>query len=220
MGIRHGIRAAGAFLLLATSAAGAAHAQGTSLATTPDGRFSFGLGAFRPDDRAVRAGTGEAWAMISADYRLRRPSPSRLIEPSVYLDIASGSKRQGTRYREEFYEFSRVFYGAGLAARINVVPPTAGRNRLSAHLTVGGGGYYLGRARAYVYPGYDGYGYPDYDSEQRDVIYRRGRLNLGYRLGGGLRFGRGYYAEFTRFNLGRLGAARYDGFSLAAGATF
>lgn len=201
--------------LWALTGGGAARAQ-ADYGPKQDGRLSFGIGAFRAGDGVTRSGVSDVWTLLSADYRLRPSHPSRAVDLSAFVDYAAGVRRERADRRDEFFEYSRSFAAAGLAARLNLLPRRDARSP-SLHLTAAGGPFYLQRERAIVFPSWD---WDDEDGEDRETLSRRGVVNLGYKLGAGLRFGRGYFLEATYFHMGRLGGARYDGVSAQFGASF
>ncbi len=174
------------------------------------------LGAFFPT-QATRRGTNRVWAAASLSYDLLpRSGADRALDLAAYFDAGLGYRREQRDF-QEFQDTDRQFYGLGLTATIHLARQGAGKP--GAYLVAGGGPYLLRRSRARVYE------FPSWDEEDgtdevRYDITSAQEVTFGYRLGFGVTFGKGFFAEATYRDLGRLDTVPYRGTSATLGMRF
>ena len=175
-------------------------------------RFTASLGAFFPSED-TRRGTNGVWAVGRFAYDLLPPSQSRAFDVAAYFDTGFGTRREQQDF-QEFLQMDRQFHGLGLSGTLHLTPRTSGT---AFFVSAGGGPYLLRRSRARVFE------YEDVDGEIeeiRRVLGNAQAVTLGYRLGAGLRFGRGFFFEAAYQDMGRLERVPYRGASASVGMHF
>jgi hypothetical protein len=190
-----------------------AQEDGGNVRGLPD-RLKISVGGLLGEEATGRSFDKQGWFLLNASYDLQQPLPSRFVDFAAFFEAG------GTQNRERFdvgryRSYTRSVYGLGVSATVRVLPPN---RHIGVYAMAGVGGYSLGRNvnDIYEYIDYNPYG-EDTQEQFTDRLESRTRFTLGYKFGGGIRFGRGVFVEAAYYNFGRLENTDYGGFGLTVG---
>lgn len=190
-----------------------AQEDGGNIRGVPD-RLNIAIGGLMGEEATTNSFDKQGWFLFNASYDLQQPSRSRFVDFAAFFETGGTQNRDRIdvgRYRS----YSRSVYGLGVSANIRLLPPN---RHVGVYATAGVGGYSLGRNvnDVYEYFDYNPYG-EDTQEEYTDRLESRTRFTVGYKLGGGIRFGRGVFLEAAYYNFGKLENTDYGGFGLTVG---
>jgi opacity protein-like surface antigen len=187
----------------------AVHAQDTN-GNFPgiSNRLKVSVGALAVDSAETRNRTSATWPLLSISYDLAPPKTSRALDFAVY---AEGGTDSGQELIDllTIDRFTRSVLGVGLSSQLRLTPP--GRS-LNLYATGGVGVYSLSAQQTFVLQSVGIAG-----DEIDDTVSDRQSTQVGYKLGGGVRFGRGFSAEVGYYHFGELDNARYSGIGMMLG---
>ena len=171
------------------------------------------VGGIQGQKSDTQATNDNLWYLISVAFDLQKPSSARALDLSTFLE-GGGNRNRERLGVGQFQDSDLSFWGAGLAMTLRVSPPNP---HFCVYATAGVGGYILERkvTNVYQYISNDPFG-PDTQEEFKDSLEDRHRLSFGYKLGGGIQFGRSLFLEMAYYDFGHLANTRYGGI----GATF
>jgi len=199
-------------LLIGTKAV---HAQDTAgnIRGIPN-RLKIALGGLAVDNAETRDRTSSGWPILSISYDLLPPQATRFFDVAVYAEGGTGSGQVRTDVLT-YDRFTRSVFGLGLSTQLRLTPP---RRAFGLYATGGAGVYFLNarESTVYRYIGYDDNGGSS-EQEISDTLSDRNGTSLGYKFGGGIRFGRGLYAEAVYYHFGQLDTAKYSGVGFNVG---
>jgi hypothetical protein len=197
-------------------------AAGSSARTNASDNFRLDLGLFLPNTPDA-SDVAHNWFAISLAYNVLPHKPSRSLVLAPYLDFGLGlndvSANQYDGANDSYYyEYSRTFAGVGLSATLQIITPD---RKFGAYAIAGGGLYRL-----------------DYNSHETDTPLLSPLITLGlahvldaedypisyaktvhpgFKLGGGLMFGKDVSLEGVYYGLGRLDGIEYSGVAVTVG---
>lgn len=177
-------------------------------------RLKVALGGFAGQEASSKSFDKQGWFLVNVSYDLREPSPSRFIDFAAYFEMG-GTQNRDRLGVGQFRSYTRSVYGLGVSTTVRLLPPN---RHIGVYAIAGSGVYSLGRnvTDIYEYIDYNPYG-EDTQEQYTDSLESRVRYTFGYKLGGGIRFGRGGFVEAAYYNFGQLEDTEYGGFGVTLG---